>query len=205
MKKIIAVIFCVILSVFAISCKDIAKFTDLKNNETLYVGQNILENYDDGSVTTDSYLTYVKSRTYTLSRSSYNGYTDSVYYNGYYYYLSYDETTGQELLGTKTISTRYYYSYLISGNGEMITVKKTTVTTYTYSYDTKTIEKPCNYTLNLSGYFTVNSFKTALPSLWEKVNTSTTELYQINAETRINTSINRSSYKDTHFYVEKKR
>lgn len=89
MKKAIAILILLTMTAFLFACGDsgrISTFADLKNDEVLYVGSTKrYMNYEDEN-TTEVTLSYIAKTKYELFRSSSNYNTNSVKYDGYYYY-----------------------------------------------------------------------------------------------------------------------
>lgn len=207
MKKLLALLLVILSAFFITACnKDNAnEFTDLKQNETLYVGDNTFVNVVN-EVTTKEYLTYVANYEYVLRRSSYSN-SDSIYINNYYYYWSITETTDEAYLGEKTTKSTITHSYLTYGENECdIAVKTIYTTSVDYDYDGGMQEKDFAYSVNLNGYFaSLDELKTASTELASKINVSGKKKYYVDTTTPELKDVNVENYTSTYYYVEKNK
>lgn len=154
-------------------------FIDLENNKALVVSSSSTPFVNiETTDTTSRNLTYVRSVVYTLNRSSYSNVTNSIEYQGYYYYWSTNETTDTDSLGDVTVKRAVKYSYLPLIESESIAVKSTTTTTTTFNFTGGEITKDVEVTYNLGGFFTdIEALKTASPDIYNMINHSTTRKY----------------------------
>lgn len=98
----------------------------VKNNDIRYTNTTV-------SITNDVVITYDVKRDYTLNRSSSDRYSNSVLYNGYYYYWTKEITTDKMLVGQSTTTVDRVYSYLSIGEDNLgLSVKTQTTTTTNY-------------------------------------------------------------------------
>lgn len=212
MKKLFLILLSALMLLSLASCdsgsdmESANRFIALKDDEVLTVGtnQDVFMNYEDEREE-NKQLTYTLSVTYTLNRTSYeNGYYDSVYYNGYYYYWTSDKQTETEELGKQTTKTVYTYEYLPFGENEKVLVKTTVLTKVSCDYKGGWFEKTHEATLKLNGYF--NSFdqlKNDCPLLADKIDISGKEkLYvDVTIPDRITSY---EEFYEIYYYIEKK-
>lgn len=176
------------------------KFTTLEQNQTLNIGTTLSFKNNQSSKTENYYLEYLNKVTFVLCRSSYQIGTESVLYDGYYYYWDYETEFDNELVGTQTTTVTTTYSYLIYGENEHITVKSTTETAVTNDFNTKMISKAFTTEYQLFGYFaSITELATACPELVKQLPTTTTIKHLIpTPETTY--SYTEDTYRNTYFY-----
>lgn len=129
------------LSVSLFSCNNslTRNYVDLNKGEVLIVKNNDIRYTNTTvSITNDVVITYDVKRDYTLNRSSSDRYSNSVLYNGYYYYWTKEITTDKMLVGQSTTTVDRVYSYLSIGEDNLgLSVKTQTTTTTNYSFDSQ--------------------------------------------------------------------
>ena len=207
-KTILLLLLTAILLSFA-SCSmsndpPINKFIELKNNETLYIGetQEQFMNYENVVETVET-LTYPIAVTYTLQRSSVETPNSVSYKNQYYYWEEVAQTTTQTL-GKSTETTTYKFSYLPYGENENVAIKATVYTSVSYDYEGGWIEKDVAVTCNLNGFFaSTSTLQQACPALAEKINLRTTRQYYVDTTTPDNIWTEQEFY-DSYYYIEEK-
>ena len=211
MKKLLVFLLAVAMTLCFASCSSNGGSSSSSNhlialadNEVLNVGNNSFMNYEDETETVQT-LTVTLSVTYTLNRSYYESYSDAVYYNGYYYYWTIENTTETQTLGKATTKNVYTYSYLPYGENEKVLVKTTTARQTTYDYEGGWVEKPITVDTNLNGYFaSFSKLESDCPDLAKTVKEApTSKKYYVDVTTPDSTTSSKNFY-DTYFYVEKK-
>lgn len=130
-----------ILSASLFSCNNslTRNYVDLNKGEVLIVKNNDIRYTNTTvSITSDVVITYDVKRDYTLNRSSSDRYSNSVLYNGYYYYWTKEITTDKMVVGQSTTTVDKIYSYLSIGEDNLgLSVKTQTTTTTNYSFDSQ--------------------------------------------------------------------
>lgn len=105
-----------ILSASLFSCNNslTRNYVDLNKGEVLIVKNNDIRYTNTTvSITSDVVITYDVKRDYTLNRSSSDRYSNSVLYNGYYYYWTKEITTDKMIVGQSTTKLiEYILTYL---------------------------------------------------------------------------------------------
>ena len=205
MKKLIVILLCLCsLFTFAACGSNTNKFVELADNQTLFIENNMFKNYSE-TVTTSQFLTYEASAVYNLHRLTYSV-TDSVLYEGYYYYWDKNVTTDELYLGTATTTYTCKYTYLEYGiNKENIVVKSTLTKEISYDYEGgcfKTMPIVC--AINMNGYFTssFDTLKTTCLELAKKIDDSTSKKYYIDTTTPPEVTTNKQAYTSTYYYFE---
>ena len=177
-------------------------FKELKDDETLFVGEN---NRFKNNVTVDEgnvYAEYVAYITYTLSRTTYQYGDNDVLYEGYYYHWNANQTQDSSLLGVRKITTTTTYEYMPYTEDEFVVVRTKTVTQseYTYQSGLKTFDRTVEYVLN--GYFTnIEALRTSSEALYNKIDHSTSSKQYIVATPRTITQTQTQNY-NTYYFIE---
>lgn len=210
MKKLIFLKTGMLLSLFlTLGCSktndsdNIPALTELTSNQVLVIGTESFRNYED-ITSSKSYLTQIIHYNYELLRTS-NVYTSSnkyVFYNNYYYYWNITPTTQDYLLGNKTVSTSYKYSYIIYEDDVSLLLKTETIKKETFDYTSKWIDLPFNYYLDLNGYFaSLNDLEIKCPDLLNLIDVDGTKKYYVDADSPVNVSKTTQKYSNT-YYIE---
>ncbi|MBQ4510933.1 MAG: hypothetical protein II984_09425 [Clostridia bacterium] len=205
MKKAIAILILLTMSLFIFSCGRINKFTELENDEVLYVGANRrYMNYEDEN-TVENLLTYTTKTKYELLRT-YNDYnTGSVKYGEYYYYWRKTTETDTVSLGKETTKNTYKYSYLTYGENENIVVKTTVTTEKSYDFNGGFIEKDSEIEIDLNGYFSSREdLKEKCVDLYNQLDLNEKKQYFVDTEIPPITQSTKEEL-STYFYIEKKK
>ncbi len=211
MKKTLSIVLLLLLSVSMLfSCGRTTttknQLTALNDNELLYVDGRALPFVNASNKTeTITNLSYTESVTYTLSRTAYSGYSNSILYDGYYYYWSTNENTVSEKIGTKTTETTTLYSYMPYAQDISVVVKAENFIKASYDYEGGWITKHADISYNLGSYFTdINDLKTKSLDLYNLINHETERKYYIDTKSNneyISSSVN--TY-NGYFYIEKR-
>ena len=205
MKKAIAILILLTMSLFIFSCGRINKFTELENDEVLYVGANRrYMNYEDEN-TVEKLLTYTTKTKYELLRT-YNDYnTNSVKYGEYYYYWSKTTVSDTVSLGKETTKNTYKYSYLTYGENENIVVKTTVTTEKSYDFTGGFIEKDSEIEIDLNGYFSSREdLKEKCVDLYNQLDLNEKKQYFVDTEIPPITQSTKEEL-STYFYIEKNK
>ena len=205
MKKTVAILILLTMSLFIFSCGRINKFTELENDEVLYVGANRrYMNYEDEN-TVEKLLTYTTKTKYELFRT-YNTYnTGSVKYGDYYYYWSKTTETDTVSLGKETTKNTYKYSYLTYGENENIVVKTTVTTEKSYDFTGGFIEKDSEIEIDLNGYFSSREdLKEKCVDLYNQLDLNEKKQYFVDTEIPPITQSTKEEH-STYFYIEKNK
>lgn len=207
MKNLIAFILCLVAALGLCSCNSAPtstenKFIPLEDDQTLCVGSYIFMNYENKTTST-TYLTFTKKITYRLVSSYYSNGTQSVEYNGRYYYWEKSETTDEEILGNKTVKTTVLYSYLPYTNAENIAVKSTQITSTSFDYAGGFVTKPYDLSIDFSNYFSsAEDLKNALPDLYNQLPAKAEKTYYIDVTVVPTTQTSTQTYTSTYYYFE---
>ena len=205
MKKAIAILILLTMSLFIFSCGRINKFTELENDEVLYVGPSKRYMNHEDENTVENLLTYTTKTKYELFRSYNNYNTGSVKYGDYYYYWSKTTETDTVSLGKETTKNTYKYSYLTYGENENIVVKTTVTTEKSYDFTGGFIEKDSEIEIDLNGYFSSREdLKEKCVDLYNQLDLNEKKQYFVDTEIP---SITQSTKEElsTYFYIEKKK
>jgi uncharacterized protein YcfL len=183
MKKIITSILLFTLMIFLFGCSNtsLREYKNLSSEQVLVLTTG--ERYANNTtmVESESYLTKVIARTYTLYRSfNQTGATGEVQYQNYWYRINVIQTTDQELLGKQIITVDTYYAYLIYTENESLSVKKTTVTQTSFDYNGGWIEREYQKVINLNSYFANEAaLSSAIPELATQIDSDNIEKYYV--------------------------
>lgn len=207
MKKTLAILILLTMSLFMFACSNNGgttnKFIEFKDDEVLYVGSNMqFMNYED-EVETVRTLTYTKKTTYELRRTYYLD-SNSVEYNGYYYYWTRSTVSDEEELGKMITKYTYEYSYLPYGSEEDLIVKTKVTEEKSFDFEGGWIEKKVENEFQLNNYFeSINDLKQKCPKLYEKLDLKENNKFYIDTDVPTITASSNETY-TTYYYIEKK-
>ena len=187
-----------ILSVSLFSCNNslTRNYVDLNKGEVLIVKNNDIRYTNTTvSITNDVVITYDVKRDYTLNRSSSDRYSNSVLYNGYYYYWTKEITTDKMIVGQSTTT--------VDNIG--LSVKTQTTTTTNYSFDSQWISTPnVEISTHIISYFnSLSDIKKECPDLYNQVDLEKTQKQYISGKPTKSVTVNFQDYQSSYYYIEK--
>lgn len=197
-----------ILSVSLFSCNNslTRNYVDLNKGEVLIVKNNDIRYTNTTvSITSDVVITYDVKRDYTLNRSSSDRYSNSVLYNGYYYYWTKEITTDKMVVGQSTTTVDKIYSYLPIGEDNLgLSVKTQTTTTTNYSFDSQWISTPnVEISTHIFDFNSLVDIKEKCPDLYNQVDLERTQKQYISGKSTKSASVNFQDYQSSYYYIEK--
>ncbi len=197
-----------ILSVSLFSCNNslTRNYVDLNKDEVLIVKNNDIRYTNTTvSITNDVVITYDVKRDYTLNRSSSDRYSNSVLYNGYYYYWTKEITTDKMVVGQSTTTVDKIYSYLPIGEDNLgLSVKTQTTTTTNYSFDSQWISTPnVEISTHIFDFNSLVDIKEKCPDLYNQVDLERTQKQYISGKSTKSVSVNFQDYQSSYYYIEK--
>lgn len=198
-----------ILSVSLFSCNNslTRNYVDLNKGEVLIVKNNDIRYTNTTvSITSDVVITYDVKREYTLNRSSSDRYSNSVLYNGYYYYWTKEITTDKMIVGQSTTTVDKIYSYLPIGEDNLgLSVKTQTTTTTNYSFDSQWVSTPnVEISTDIIPYFnSLSDIKEECPDLYNQVDLEKTQKQYISGKSTKSVTVNFQDYQSSYYYIEK--
>lgn len=197
-----------ILSVSLFSCNNslTRNYVDLNKDEVLIVKNNDIRYTNTTvSITSDVVITYDVKRDYTLNRSSSDRYSNSVLYNGYYYYWTKEITTDKMVVGQSTTTVDKIYSYLPIGEDNLgLSVKTQTTTTTNYSFDSQWISTPnVEISTHIFDFNSLVDIKEKCPDLYNQVDLERTQKQYISGKSTKSVSVNFQDYQSSYYYIEK--
>lgn len=207
MKKIFALVLAV-GSIFALAgCNKgepgASSFTDLKKNQTLYIGKDgVYQNYVEEETSTE-YLTCEVKVTYTLERSSYEfSSVPCVEYDSYYYYWETTKIEDEVELGEKKTKRTYTYSYLPFGSdNENIALKTSSKVQVSYDYKGGFVTKDREVKYELNGYFADwDELCDESSELADLIDISESKKYYVDTTTPVQVSSSVKTYTGTYYY-----
>lgn len=197
-----------ILSMSLFSCNNslTRNYVDLNKGEVLIVKNNDIRYTNTTvSITSDVVITYDVKREYMLNRSSSDRYSNSVLYNGYYYYWTKEITTDKMVVGQSTTTVDKIYSYLPIGEDNLgLSVKTQTTTTTNYSFDSQWISTP-NVEINtyIIDFNSLVDIKEECPDLYNQVDLERTQRQYISGKSTKSVTVNFQDYQSSYYYIEK--
>lgn len=197
-----------ILSVSLFSCNNslTRNYVDLNKDEVLIVKNNDIRYTNTTvSITNDVVITYDVKRDYTLNRSSSDRYSNSVLYNGYYYYWTKEITTDKMVVGQSKTTVDKIYSYLPIGEDNLgLSVKTQTTTTTNYSFDSQWISTPnVEISTHIFDFNSLVDIKEKCPDLYNQVDLERTQKQYISGKSTKSVSVNFQDYQSSYYYIEK--
>ncbi len=197
-----------ILSVSLFSCKNslTRNYVDLNKGEVLIVKNNDIRYTNTTvSITSDVVITYDVKRDYTLNRSSSDRYSNSVLYNGYYYYWTKEITTDKMVVGQSTTTVDKIYFYLPIGEDNLgLSVKTQTTTTTNYSFDSQWISTPnVKISTHIFDFNSLVDIKEECPDLYNQVDLERTQKQYISGKPTKSVTVNFQDYQSSYYYIEK--
>lgn len=198
-----------ILSVSLFSCNNslTRNYVDLNKGEVLIVKNNDIRYTNTTvSITSDVVITYDVKRDYTLNRSSSDHYSNSVLYNGYYYYWTKEITTDKMVVGQSTTTVDKVYSYLSIGEDNIgLSVKTQTTTTTNYSFDSQWISTPnVEISTHIISYFnSLSDIQKECPDLYNQLDLEKTQKQYISGKSTKSVTVNFQDYQSSYYYIEK--
>lgn len=197
-----------ILSVSLFSCNNslTRNYVDLNKGEVLIVKNNDIRYTNTTvSITSDVVITYDVKRDYTLNRSSSDRYSNSVLYNGYYYYWTKEITTDKMVVRQSTTTVDKIYSYLPIGEDNLgLSVKTQTTTTTNYSFDSQWISTPnVEISTHIFDFNSLVDIKEKCPDLYNQVDLERTQKQYISGKSTKSVSVNFQDYQSSYYYIEK--
>lgn len=197
-----------ILSVSLFSCNNslTRNYVDLNKGEVLIVKNNDIRYTNTTvSITSDVVITYDVKRDYTLNRSSSDRYSNSVLYNGYYYYWTKEITTDKMVVGQSTTTVDKIYSYLPIGEDNLgLSVKTQTTTTTNYSFDSQWISTPnVEISTHIFDFNSLVDIKEKCPDLYNQVDLERTQKQYISGKSTKSVTVNSQDYQSSYYYIEK--
>ena len=196
-----------ILSVSLFSCNNslTRNYVDLNKGEVLIVKNNDIRYTNTTvSITNDVVITYDVKRDYTLNRS-YDRYSNSVLYNGYYYYWTKEITTDKMVVGQSTTTVDKVYSYLSIGEDNLgLSVKTQTTTTTNYSFDSQWISTPnVEISTHIFDFNSLVDIKEECPDLYNQLDLEKTQKQYISGKPTKSVTVNFQDYQSSYYYIEK--
>ena len=198
-----------ILSMSLFSCNNslTRNYVDLNKGEVLIVKNNDIRYTNTTvSITSDVVITYDVKRDYTLNRSSSDRYSNSVLYNGYYYYWTKEITTDKMVVGQSTTTVDKVYSYLSIGEDNIgLSVKTQTTTTTNYSFDSQWISTPnVEISTHIIPYFnSLSDIQKECPDLYNQLDLERTQKQYISGKPTKSVTVNFQDYQSSYYYIEK--
>ncbi len=197
-----------ISSVSLFSCNNslTRNYVDLNKGEVLIVKNNDIRYTNTTvSITSDVVITYDVKRDYTLNRSSSDRYSNSVLYNGYYYYWTKEITTDKMVVGQSTTTVDKVYSYLSIGEDNLgLSVKTQTTTTTNYSFDSQWISTPnVEISTHIFDFNSLVDIKEECPDLYNQVDLERTQKQYISGKSTKSVTVNFQDYQSSYYYIEK--
>lgn len=195
------------MSLFSCNNSLTRNYVDLNKGEVLIVKNNDIRYTNTTvSITSDVVITYDVKRDYTLNRSSSDRYSNSVLYNGYYYYWTKEITTDKMVVGQSKTTVDKIYSYLPIGEDNLgLSVKTQTTTTTNYSFDSQWISTP-NVEINthiISYFNSLVDIKEECPDLYNQVDLERTLKQYISGKSTKSVTVNFQDYQSSYYYIEK--
>lgn len=196
-----------ILSVSLFSCNNslTRNYVDLNKGEVLIVKNNDIRYTNTTvSITSDVVITYDVKRDYTLNRSSSDRYSNSVLYNGYYFWTK-EITTDKMVVGQSTTTVDKVYSYLPIGEDNIgLSVKTQTTTTTNYSFDSQWISTPnVEISTHIFDFNSLVDIKEECPDLYNQVDLEKTQKQYISGKSTKSVTVNFQDYQSSYYYIEK--
>lgn len=197
-----------ILSVSLFSCNNslTRNYVDLNKGEVLIVKNNDIRYTNTTvSITSDVVITYDVKRDYTLNSSSSDRYSNSVLYNGYYYYWTKEITTDKMVVGQSKTTVDKIYSYLPIGEDNLgLSVKTQTTTTTNYSFDSQWISTPnVEISTHIFDFNSLVDIKEKCPDLYNQVDLERTQKQYISGKSTKSVTVNFQDYQSSYYYIEK--
>lgn len=197
-----------ILSMSLFSCNNFLtrNYVDLNKGEVLIVKNNDIRYTNTTvSITSDVVITYDVKRDYTLNRSSSDRYSNSVLYNGYYYYWTKEITTDKMVVGQSKTTVDKIYSYLPIGEDNLgLSVKTQTTTTTNYSFDSQWISTPnVEISTHIFDFNSLVDIKEKCPDLYNQVDLERTQKQYISGKSTKSVTVNFQDYQSSYYYIEK--
>lgn len=207
MKKRNLILSCLLCGCLVAGCSknDIEEnyrtYQKLSKDMVLDVGGEKFSNTAE-TIDTREHVDYLKNKIYRLNRDTYRV-TNSVAYNGYYYYWSVENVYESLLLGTKTVTTTKDISYIIYGEEENISVKTKITETTKYSYESTILEKNFSSTFDFNGYFaSLDEIKQLCPELLDGVEIQGINIYPVNAKEKTEIFYEDNNYSEFYYFEE---
>lgn len=196
-----------ILSMSLFSCNNslTRNYVDLNKGEVLIAKNNDIRYTNTTvSITSDVVITYDVKRDYTLNRSS-DRYSNSVLYNGYYYYWTKEITTDKMVVGQSTTTVDKVYSYLSIGEDNIgLSVKTQTTTTTNYSFDSQWISTPnVEISTHIFDFNSLVDIKEECPDLYNQLDLERTQKQYISGKPTKSVTVNFQDYQSSYYYIEK--
>lgn len=197
-----------ILSMSLFSCNNslTRNYVDLNKGEVLIVKNNDIRYTNTTvSITSDVVITYDVKRDYTLNRSSSDRYSNSVLYNGYYYYWTKEITTDKMVVGQSKTTVDKIYSYLPIGEDNLgLSVKTQTTTTTNYSFDSQWISTPnVEISTHIFDFNSLVDIKEECPDLYNQLDLERTQKQYISGKPTKSVTVNFQDYQSSYYYIEK--
>lgn len=197
-----------ILSMSLFSCNNslTRNYVDLNKGEVLIVKNNDIRYTNTTvSITSDVVITYDVKRDYTLNRSSSDRYSNSVLYNGYYYFWTKEITTDKMVVGQSTTTVDKIYSYLPIGEDNLgLSVKTQTTTTTNYSFDSQWISTPnVEISTHIFDFNSLVDIKEECPDLYNQLDLERTQKQYISGKPTKSVTVNFQDYQSSYYYIEK--